>query len=77
MSYFMCCRFEGPPIGRYHCSFVLDFGSDVRVCLEGIRLVDPPVCFLRGPKVYHARVGAWLAKEELAAGLFVTSKLWR
>ena len=39
-------------------NFVLDVGSDVRVCLEGIRLVDPSVCFLRDPKARRAQVGA-------------------
>ena len=58
-------------------SFVLDFGSDMWVCSKGIQLVDPSVCFLRGPKVHRARVDAWLAKEELAVGLFVTPELWR
>ena len=38
--------------------------------------VDPSVCFLRGPKVRHAWVGAWLAKEKLAIGLFMTLELW-
>ena len=32
--------------------------------------MDPSVCLLRSPKVNRARLGAWLAKEELVAGLF-------
>ena len=48
----------------------------MRVCSDGIRLVDRSVCFLRGPKVCSARVGAWLAKEKSTVGLFMTPKLW-
>ena len=53
-------------------SFVLNFGSNMQMCLEGIRLVDPSVCFLRGPKVNRAGVSAWLAKEKQSVGLFMT-----
>ena len=48
----------------------------MRVRSEGIQPVDLSVCFPRGPKVPHVWVGASLAKEELAAGLFITSELW-
>ena len=48
----------------------------MRVRFEGLRLVDLSVCLPRGPIACHARVGAWLAKEELAVGLFMTSELW-
>ena len=48
----------------------------MQMCSEGIWLVDPSVCFLRGPKARRARVDAWLAKEKLAVGLFVTFELW-
>ena len=46
MSSFMrfCC--EGLPVGRYHYHLVLEFGSNVRVCSEGLRLVDPLGLFL-------------------------------
>ena len=57
-------------------SFVFDFDNDVRVRSEGIWLVDPSVYFLRDPKACCAPVGAWLVKEELVVGLFVTPELW-
>ena len=80
MSYLPCLpscvvAVKARPLVTLTVSFVLDFGSVVWVCLEGVRLVDPLGCFLRGPKVRRAQVGAWLAKEELATGLFVTPEL--
>ena len=48
----------------------------MQVCSEGIRLVDFSVCFSRDPKSCHAQVGAWLVKEELVVGLFMTPELW-
>ena len=46
------------------------------VCLEGLRLADPSIFFLRDPKARRAWVGASFFKEELAVGLVVTPELW-
>ena len=48
----------------------------MQVCSNGIRLVDPLVYVFRDPKAHHAHVSAWLVKEELVVGLFVTLELW-
>ena len=49
----------------------------MQVCSEGIHLVYPLICFSRGPNVRRSRIGAWMAKERLALGLFVTPEVWR
>ena len=56
-------------------SLVFNFGSDVRVCSGGLRLVDPSVFFSRDPKARRAQVGAWLLKKELAVNLVVSLEL--
>ena len=38
--------------------------------------MDPSICFSRDPKALRAQVGAWLVKEELVVGQFMTPEFW-